>query len=138
MDPMPASNVISLKSRKPLEVEQAELLAAAEINAAEAALQQADCEEHQLQALTDIRERLMKGDITGFVVVALSPSGVFLTEVAIPASAKPVEVMAYSGALNAVNLELTDMAQMLPQMLNDGSIITPEEPIYEEAYEDDV
>ena len=128
------SNVISLASRKPIEVEEAEALEAhkAEIEAKDNADQAA--RGYQIQALDDIRARLAAGDIDGFVLIGHSPKGCFLTEVAIPQTANAIVTMAYLGALEAIRLELADSAQMMPQMINDGSIIDPNEGI---EFEDD-
>jgi len=83
----------------------------------------------QLEALDNIKKLIEQGKLNSFVVIGRSPVGVFLTELAI-ANNDPTEVvLSYIGAIECLKLELTDIGQTLPQMVNDGSIVTAVEVV---------
>lgn len=112
-------NVISLKTRTPFREEEAQKAAEkVEIHSKDKA--------GQLEAWDNIRKLIEDDKLEGFLVIARSPRGVFLTEVAMP-TAGPVETLySYIGVMGSLRLELEDAATNIPCMLNDGTIVAPE------------
>lgn len=75
--------------------------------------------------LSMIIEMVKAGRISDFVFVGRdSASGHFLTEVAVKPP-NPSDTFAFVGVLNALNLELTDKAQLSPELMPDGSVLDP-------------
>lgn len=124
---MSNDNVISIGSRKPLAVEQAEQAILAE-EADKARAQKLD--EHQelcLKTLDQIRKLVEEGRLQGLVIIGRDPvTSLFLTETVLSIDATPAsEMFAYVGVVETLKLELADYASMAPQILNDGKVIDP-------------
>lgn len=121
-----SEKVVSFRTGRPLAEEEA-TKAANERQIEEAT--DAALAEHRattLEALDAIRELIAAGKLDGFVLVGRGGEGAFLTEVALPPIMPGEQILSYIGALECVRLELTDMGQDLPQMLNTGEIVAPE------------
>lgn len=117
---MDGENVISLRSGKPIVKEIAEKTAAAEE-------MKTGMKAAMLEALDAIHTLVETDALSGFILVGRAPTGAFLTEVALPYVASTEHVLSYIGAIECVKLELTDLGQMMPQMLLDGTIVAAEE-----------
>lgn len=120
-------NILTFPGAKtPVQIEEDKAQAIAEQQVRISAAQD-DARVKQLAELDKIRDLINRGELEGFILIARSPRNVFLTEVALPGAASPTELMAYLGAIECVKLELTETCQVLPQMINDGTIVAARE-----------
>lgn len=75
--------------------------------------------------LSMIIDMVRAGRIKDFMFVGRDvASGHFLTEMIVD-PVNPSDAFAFVGVLNALNLELTDRAQLAPALMPDGSVLDP-------------
>jgi hypothetical protein len=127
------SNVVSMSSRRPLEVEQAEQEL---MDAAEEEVRLTALSENQLEMIATLEATMQlvtSGRLEGFVLLGRDPStGIFLTEVHLaPVSVSKVDMFAYVGCMDVLKMELAEIAAMAPLMTKDGEIIDPFENVDE-------
>lgn len=133
-----SDNVISIRSRRPLQEEKdAEKKSAEEIA-------DMDKEEH-LKAIDSLRALVEKGEVRGLILLGRHVTlGLPYQDVIFPirqttaseegfattGMCPPEEAFFYTGLLEAMKLEFADMAQMAPCIGSDGSVM---QPVYEEV-----
>lgn len=66
-----------------------------------------------------------KGEISGAILIAISPTGHFLTDVAIDFEKLEMHLFAFVGALEAMKNEISDRAMMSPYMDPSGKKRSP-------------
>lgn len=78
-----------------------------------------------LDRIDQIRHLVAQGRIEDFLFVGRDvETKHFLTEIALNPSNR-TEIFAFVGITNALNLELTERAQLAPTLLPDGSVLDP-------------
>ena len=70
-----------------------------------------------------------KGEIAGAILIAISPTGHFLTDVAIDFEKLEMHLFAFVGALEAMKNEISDRAMMSPYMDPSGNKRSPSHSI---------
>jgi hypothetical protein len=127
--------VISFGSRRPLAEDQA---AQQHLDQQDAALEDLKVSTHnEAMAITfaETCNLVETNKMNAAIVIGRSPEGLFFTEVMLdPREIARNDVFAWIGAMEALKLELMDLAQMAPLMLSDGSILDPQDqmPVFEE------
>lgn len=120
-------NVISITNRKPLSVIQSEERKLEEQRQADIAQEQSDATEATLKALDAVREMVEQGRLKGLVLLSQeAATGLFLQEVIINRHIVPAQnLFGWAGALQALSLEVTDLATYCPTLLADGTVADP-------------
>lgn len=126
-------NVIAIRSRKPLtETVEAEKKSAAE-------LEDLNHKAH-LQTVDNFRRLVEDRKLEGLIVIGRSPeTGLFYYDVIFPTregegGCTPQEAISYTGFLDIVRTQFSDIASWAPCIMPDGSIYEPE-PFDEEGDE---
>ena len=118
------SNVVSLKSRKPLEDVIKEQVESAELIAKE------DLEGH-IDAAQKFLDFVKSGRLQGLIIIGKdTQSGLFYNDMIFPrtdsiSGCSPKEAMTYVGLLETLKLEFADLASMAPCLMPDGSVLDP-------------
>lgn len=125
-----SDNVISLRSRKPLAEEQAEEIEnKEELNRLFI--------EGQLELLDKVRAQIEAGNLSNLIIVSRNPqSGMFMHDLIFePDFHTNGLAFAFAGLLEALKLEITDVAQLTPTLMADGKVVDPhfEDEIPEEG-----
>lgn len=118
-----SDNVISLGTKRSLAQEQAEIKQAEEAHQKVLDENAENHKKNMLQILEGVKARVEAGEMEGFIIAGRNPSnGAFLSIALLDGMKTRVDTyLAYAGALDALKLDMVDMANSGPHMAPDGS-----------------
>lgn len=90
-------------------------------------------DEQTVEMLNALLDHAQAGTLTDFIIVARNPqTNTFFTEITFDRSVDPGKALSFTGVLEGLKLEMSDVAAMAPFFTLDGTVVDPfEEPCEE-------